>query len=201
LAPFILGLPDEAGMLSACAAVESELGLDPRTMVDLVNAARKKVGSFRSPSTAPSKGAPAAPKEATEQRLEADFLALLTEQNGEFLPWAVNELSPEAFRTEGLRRLFERLQEGSLEPKELSGIEELSASFLRIESESQPRMREAMLIDLAEAIKRRWLKRQLTDLKELQMEAEKAGRSEEAQELAQQLFLLKKRHTQEVELK
>jgi len=197
--PLVVSLPDEPGVLAACAAIESEMGLDPRTMVDLVNAARKKGGSFRAPAASrPGGPAPAVP-EAGDPRLEADFLALLTEQNGEFLPWAVNELSPEAFPTEGLRRLFERLQEGSLEPKELTGIEELAPSFLRIESESEPRMREAMLIDLAGALKRRLFKRQLADLKLRQEEAERQGRSEEALELAQQMMLLKRRQTQEVE--
>jgi DNA primase len=197
--PLVVLLPDEPGVLAACAAIESEMGLDPRTMVDLVNSARKKGGSLRTPAASrPSGPAPAA-KEAADSRLEADFLALLTEQNGEFLPWAVNELSPEAFPTEGLRRLFERLQEGSLEPKGLAGIEELAPSFLRIESESEPRMREAMLIDLAGALKRRLFKRQLAELKERQSVAEREGRSEEALELAQQMVLLKRRQSQEVE--
>jgi DNA primase len=201
MAPMVLGLPDEAAVLAACAAVESELSLDPRTMVDLVNAARRTKGGGRAPSPS-APGTPAPPLgRGPEARLEADFLALLTEQNGEFLPWAVNELSPEAFPTEGLRRLFERLQEGSLETKDLAGVEELAPSFLRIESESEPRMREAMLIDLAGALKNRQLRRLLAELRERQAEAEREGRSEEALELAQQMVLLKRRHTQEVEPK
>lgn len=202
--PVILGLPDEAVILAACAAIESELSLDPRTLVDMVNAERKKGGPKRKPEGPKEPKAPETPsarEEKIETRLEADFLALLTEQNGEFLPWAVNELSPEAFQTEGFRRLFEQLSEGELKPGELNGREELSPSFLRIESESEPRMREAMLIDLASALKKRWVRRQLTDLKLRQTEAEKAGLAEEALKLAQELMLLKRRHSQEVEPK
>jgi DNA primase len=202
--PVILGLPDEAGMLAACAAIESELSLDARTLVDMVNAERKKGGARKradEPREPKAGETPASKEEKIDNRLEADFLALLTEQNGEFLPWAVNELSPEAFQTEGFRRLFEKLSEGGLKTGELNGVEELSPSFLRIESESEPRMREAMLIDLASALKKRWLKRQLSDLKAKQSEAEKAGKTEEALGLAQEMVLLKRRYSQEVEPK
>jgi len=200
--PLFNQIGDELYLQAACASIESELLLDNRDLLNVVSLERKKAGQKRNfdEARAPKPGGPAPTvKEATDSRLEADFLALLTEQNGEFLPWAVNELSPEAFPTEALRRLFERLQEGSLEPKELTGIEELAPSFLRIESESEPRMREAMLIDLATALKKRQLKRQLAELKERQAVAEKEGRSEEALEMAQQMMLLKRRQTQEVE--
>lgn len=204
-APMILQIPDEVQVLAACAAVESELGLDNRDLVTIVNAERKK--GFRRPAverTEPQKskgeGTPVSQKE-TGAPIEADFLALLVEENGEFVPWAVNELSPDVFQAENFRQLFERLSAGEMKVGELNQVPELEPSFLRIENQTEKKHREAMLIDLAAALKKRHLKHQLAELKARQAEAEKAGEVEQALSLAQQMILLKRQYSQEVETK
>jgi hypothetical protein len=58
-----------------------------------------------------------------------------------------------------------------------------------------------MLSDLAAALKKRYVKRQLTDLKNRQVEAEKAGDVQQALLLVQQMMDLKRLHSQEVESK
>jgi hypothetical protein len=188
---------------AACAAVESELGLDNRDLLTIVNAERKK--GFRRPDGAQDKrdSSTPPPKEpaGTDLQLEADFLALLTEEKGEFIPWAVNELSPEVFHHGDFRRLFEALSSGEMKAEELNGVAELSPSFLRIEDRTEKKHREAMLIDLASALRKRHLKRQLAQLKDRQTEAEKAGETEKALQLAQQMVLLKRQYSQGVEAK
>ncbi len=207
-APLILRIPDEVSVQAACAAVESELGLDNRDLLTIVNAERKK--GFRRPGpdrTEPQnpkgEGTPVSQKEtgAKEPALESDFLALLVEENGEFVPWAVNELSPDVFLDENLRRLFERLSAGEMKAEELNRVPELEPSFLRIENQTEKKRREAMLIDLAAALKKRRLKNQLAEIKARQAQAEKAGEVEQALSLAQQMILLKRQYSQEVETK
>jgi hypothetical protein len=77
----------------------------------------------------------------------------------------------------------------------------LAPSFIRIENQSEKKHREAMLNDLAMALKKRYIKRQLADLKYRQAEAEKAGDVQQALLLAQQMVMLKRQHSQEVESK
>lgn len=204
-APMILQIPDEVSVQAACAAIESELGLDNRDLLTIVNTERKR--GFRRPAverTEPQKsngeGLPVSPKE-TGAPIEADFLALLVEENGEFVPWAVNELSPEVFRKENFRQLFEKLSAGEMKSGELNQVPELEPSFLRIENQTEKKHREAMLIDLAAALKKRHLKNQLAEIKVRQAEAEKAGQVEQALSLAQQMVLLKRQYSQEVETK
>ena len=111
--PLILQLPSEVQVLAACAAVESELSLNDRDLTGIIHAERKK--DFRKPVTEPkttkveSTTGSRQDKTAIETNVsqwEADFLALLTEENGDFIPWAVNELSPEVFHLENLRQIF-----------------------------------------------------------------------------------------------
>jgi DNA primase len=200
--PMILRIPDEVAVQAACAAVESELGLDNRDLLTIVNAGRRK-GSRR-----PAPPAPAEPpqgegagKERTgsDFQIEADFLALLTEEGGEFVPWAANELSPEVFREELFRALFERLSAGEMKPGELNGVPELESSFIRIESRMEKRRREAMLADLASALKKRHLRHRLSALKARQAEAEKSGEADKALALAQEMVLLRRQFSKEVE--
>jgi hypothetical protein len=134
-------------------------------------------------------------------QMEADFLALLVEERGEFIPWAVNELSPEVFRAENFRLLFEKLGAGEMKAEELNRIPELEPSFIRIENQSEKRHREAMLAELVTALKKRHFKRQSAELKSRQAEAEKAGNAEQAMLLAQQMMVLKRQYSQEVESK
>ena len=88
-----------------------------------------------------------------------------------------------------------------MKPEQLNQIPELEASFIRIENQSEKKHREAMLSDLAAALKKRHLKRQLADLNNRKLEAIKSGNEEQAILLAQELRDLKKLHSQEVESK
>jgi DNA primase len=206
LVPVIAGLGLESQVQSACSAVESEMGLDNRDFLTLVNEARKK--GIRRGGTEPqvSKGGGGttdSKKElgAGDFQLETEFLVLLGEENGDFIPWAKDELTPEVFEEENLRRLFEALCSGEKSVKELAQIPELQGAFLRIEERAKKGVREAMLGDLAAALKKRYGKKRIAELKNRQVEAEKAGRTEESLALAQELVLLKKRYQQEVEPK
>ncbi|HXL72466.1 MAG TPA: hypothetical protein VN963_02470, partial [bacterium] len=206
--PMILQIPDEVLVQAACSAIESELSLDNRDLLSIVNTERKKgvrktVTDKVEASTAKAEGLPNPKPEfdSGDLRMEADFLALLTEQSGEFVPWAVNELSPEVFFVENFRQLFEELSAGDVKPEQLNQIPELEASFIRIENQSEKKHREAMLSDLAAALKKRHLKRQLADLNNRKLEAIKSGNEEQAILLAQELRDLKKLHSQEVESK
>jgi DNA primase len=206
--PLFVQSDNELYVQMAGSEIESELGLDNRDLLTIVNAERKK-GIRKSvknivdttdtktdslPNTKPLFG-------VGDLQMEADFLALLTEQNGEFVPWAVNELSPEVFLAENFRQLFEELSAGDIKPEQLNQVPELEPSFIRIENQSERKHREAMLIDLAAALKKRYVKRQLADLKNRQAEAEKAGDVQQALLLAQQMVILKRQHSQEVESK
>ncbi len=205
--PMILQIPDEVTVQAACSAIESELSLDNRDLLTIVNSERKK--GFRKPApetSAPkSEAAGVLTAKAIEKpedfQLESDFLALLTEERGEFIPWAVNELSPEVFLKQNFRQLFERLSAGEMKAEELNQVSELEPSFIRIENQSEKKHREAMLVDLAAALKKRQMKHQMTELKNQQAEAEKAGESEKALSLAQQMVVLKRQYSQEVETK
>jgi hypothetical protein len=184
------------------------LGLDNRDLLTIVNTERKKGVRKTTPDRVEASGATeeisskAKPAFGVgDLQMEADFLALLTEQNGEFVPWAVNELSPEVFFAENFRQLFEELSGGDVKPEQLNQVPELEPSFIRIENQSEKKHREAMLIDLAAALKKRYVKRQLVDLKNRQAEAEKAGDAQQALLLAQQMVDLKRLHSQEVESK
>jgi DNA primase len=206
--PMVLQIPGEVSVQAACAAIESELGLDNRDLLTIVNAERKKgvrrpAGTGSEPKPAGDEKAAAAKKETgkNDLKMEADFLALLTEERGEFIPWAVNELSPEVFLREDFRKLFERLSAGEMKPEELNQVADLEPSFMRIENETEKKHREGMLIDLAGALKRRHLKHQLAELKGRQTEAEKTGAVEEALSLAQQMMVLKRQFSQEAEPK
>ena len=205
-APMILRIPEETQVLAACAAVESELGLDNRDVLTIVNAERKKGvrrpgGADRETPQSPDSGSAKGETTGGDPSLEADFLALLVEERGEFVPWAVNELSPEVFQSENFRRLFERLSAGDMKAEELNQVAELEPSFIRIENRTEKKRREAMLIDLATALKKRHLRNQLAELKSRQAQAEKAGEVEQALSLAQQMVLLKRQYSQEVEHK
>ncbi len=205
LVPVIAGLGSESQVQSACAAVESEMGLDNRDFLALVNEARKKgvrktVGGTENPKETPASGPAKAPGAGSGQ-LEAEFIVLLKEENGDFIPWAKDELTPEVFEDENFRKLFEALCSGERSVKELDQIPELQPAFLRIEERAKKAVREAMLGDLAAALKKRHGKRLLADLKDRQIEAEKAGRAEESMALALEMVLVKKRYQQEVEPK
>ncbi len=206
LVPVIAGLESESQVQSACAAVESEMGLDNRDFLTLVNEARKK-GVRRTTTESKISKAEEAPiskgekASKTDPQLEAEFLVLLGEENGDFIPWAKDELSPEVFEDENFRRLFEALCSGERSIKELDQIPELQGAFLRIEGNAKKSIREAMLGDLAAALKKRFGKKKMSEVKSRQLEAEKAGLMEESLALAQELVLLKKRYQQEVEPK
>jgi hypothetical protein len=194
----LLQMPDEVSVLAACAAIESELSLDARSLVDIVNAERRKgvrrpvAASGPSPEgrgqTPPLKG------QKADEQVEADFLALLTHEDGAFLPWALNELAIEVFQREDFRRLFERLKAGEIKAPDLNRESELEASFIRLEAETQPRVREAMLLDLAKRLKKKHLKQQMEALDAEKNEALKMGSQEKAELLAQQFYLLKKQY-------
>jgi DNA primase len=202
--PMILQIPNEISVQTACATVESELGLTARDLIEIVNAERKK-GSGRKVTTEAQTQKPAEPGSSKEEKadvqMEADFLALLTEERGEFVPWAKDELLPEVFTRENFRQLFEKLCGGEMRVEELNQVPELGPSFIQIESRTEKKHREGMLIDLAQALKKRHLKRQMSELKLRQTEAEKAGEAEEALRLAQQMVLLKRQFSQGVESK
>jgi DNA primase len=201
MVPVILQVPDEAVIQAACAAIESELGLDNRDMLAIVNAQRKK-GPANRPAARPEENAAPVPKEnGTDFQIEADFLALLTEENGAFVPWAQKELSPEVFLDEKLGKLFEEVQSGTMTWKDLAAAPELEPSFLKIESRTEKRMRETMLLELAVALKKRFLKRQMDSIKTRQVEAEKAGETEKVLQLGQQIVVLKQQYSQGVEPK
>jgi DNA primase len=198
--PMILQVPDEVRVQAACSAIESELGLDSRDLLTIVNAERKKGGKRRTEAQpSPAGGTPAPEGGADQSRIEADFLALLTEERGEFVPWAKDELSPEVFSDENFRQLFGKLCQGALKVEALNQVPELGPSFIAIEARVGKKAREAMLIDLAQAMKKRYLKRQLSDLKARQAEAEKAGQDEQALKLAQEMVVLKRQYSQGVE--
>jgi len=207
-APMIIQIPDEVLVQAACAAIESELGLDNRDLLTIVNTERKKGGQKPAVERVEASGVKADDSASSkpefgagDAQMEADFLALLTEEKGEFVPWAVNELSPEVFFVENFRQLFEELGAGDMKSDQLNQVPELEPSFIRIENQSEKKHREAMLIDLATALKKRHVKRQLADLKNRQAEAEKAGDAQQALLLAQQMMTLKRQHTQEVKSK
>lgn len=215
--PVLAQLGDEVSVQAACAAIESELSLDNRDLLTLVNIDRKKGGARRMGA-----GGPAAPntvlvsskpKGDGSEEIESDFLALLTEERGEFVPWAANELSPQYFGNEKFRNLFEKLSAGDLKPAELNSVPELEPSFLRMEARAEKRkqdaalwnnktadevdlkerqIREAMILEFAGEIKKRYVKREMDDLRQKQGEAEKAGRIEESLLFARQMGELKK---------
>ncbi|HEY5039055.1 MAG TPA: DNA primase, partial [bacterium] len=64
--PMILQIPDETSVLAACSAVESELGLDNRDLLTIVNAERKKKG-FTTASRPSSAGAAPLPAKDKEE--------------------------------------------------------------------------------------------------------------------------------------
>ncbi|HEY5599217.1 MAG TPA: toprim domain-containing protein, partial [Candidatus Manganitrophaceae bacterium] len=90
--PMILRIPDEVEVQAACSAVESELALDSRDLLTIVNAERKK-GGRRPAAEAKNANGEEVPSSkegkgpVDDSVLEADFLALLTEEKGEFVPW------------------------------------------------------------------------------------------------------------------
>jgi DNA primase len=215
--PVLTQIEDEGAVQAACAAIESELSLDNRDLLTLVNAARKKGQPRRVSTEAPTDlqaGAAASkPKADGSEEIESDFLALLTEERGEFVPWAANELSPQYFASEIFRNLFEKLSSGEMKFSELNAVPELEPSFIRIEARAEKRkqdaalwknksadevdqkerqIREAMILELAGVIKKRYFKREMDDLRQKQGEAEKAGRMEDALGFARQLGELKK---------
>jgi len=204
--PMILQIPDEVSVQTACAAVESELGLTARDLIEIVNAERKKgvrkaAGDRVGPANPPAvEGAPSL-EDKKDFQMEADFLAFLSEERGEFIPWAKDELLPEVFSREGFRQLFEKLCAGEMKVEELNRIPDLAPSFIRMENETGKKHREGMLIDLAQALRKRHLKRQMSDLRNRQVEAEKAGEVEKAQLLAQQMMMLKRQYSQGVGIK
>ncbi len=205
-APLILQIPNEVTVQAACAAIESELGLDNRDLLTIVNTERKKGGTRKSTGSLEAESkSPAVEGKGTnpseDLQMEADFLAFLTEERGEFIPWAKDELLPEVFSNENFRQLFEKICAGEMKVEDLNRVPELGPSFIRIETRTEKRMREPMLIDLAQALKKRHLKRQMADLRERQMEAEKAGEPDRALQLAQQLVLLKRQFSRGVETK
>ena len=206
--PLIIQPSNELYIQMACSSIEFELGLDNRDMLTIVNAERKKNGSGLGAGRRELKdlknedeSRPNLELDSKERRIEGDFLALLTEAEGDFIPWAKDELVPEVFIHEGLRRLFEQLCAGEIPVSALGQIPELSASFIRLEDLSGKRVRAAMLADLAFALKKRYLKRRMEELKALQSEAEKAGDTDKVLELAQQMVFFKKQFSQEVEPK
>ena len=203
--PMILQIPDEVSVQTACATVESELGLTARDLIEIVNAERKKgvrkTPAERAEPPKPSTETVISKVEKTDLQMEADFLAFLTEERGEFIPWAKDELLPDVFSRESFRQLFEKLCAGEMKVEELNQIPELSPSFIRMENETGKKHREGMLIDLAQALRKRHLKRQMADLRNRQVEAEKAGEVEMAQQLAQQMMVLKRQYSQGVEMK
>jgi len=224
--PMILQIPDEVSVQTACAAVESELGLTARDLIEIVNAERKKgprkaMGDRTEGSKTVTAEGSISKEEKSDIQMEADFLALLTEERGEFIPWAKDLLLPEYFLKENFRLLFEKLCAGEMKPAELSEIPELRSAFMSFEEraekrrydgewdekpearilESERRAREAMMNDLALRMKKRFVERQMEDLRNRQSEAEKAGNAEKALELGQQRMMLKRQHSQEVERK
>jgi hypothetical protein len=196
--PVLMQIPDEVTVLAACAAIESELSLDARSLVDILNAERRK--GVRRPATAGESSPEGRAQTAllkgqkADEQVEADFMALLTHENGAFVQWALAELNSEVFQGEGFRSLFEKLKTGEIQAPDLNRESELEASFIRIEAETQPRMREAMLLDLAKRLKKKHLKQQMEKLDGEKNEALKSGDQEKAVLLAQQSYLLKKQY-------
>jgi DNA primase len=211
--PVLTQIEEEGAVQAACAAIESELSLDNRDLLTLVNAARKKGQPRRALSESSADAAASKPKADGSEEIESDFLALLTEERGEFVPWAANELSPQYFANEMFRNMFEKLSSGEMKFSELNAVPELEPSFIRIEARAEKRkqdaalwknksadevdqkerqIREAMILELAGVIKKKYFKREMDDLRQKQGEAEKAGRMEDALGFARQLGELKK---------
>jgi DNA primase len=196
--PMILQIPDEVSVQAACSGIESELSLDNRDLLNIVNVERKRGPRGPvAPKPEGNEGKDALKAGVADSQMEADFLALLTEQNGEFVPWAVNELSPEVFQREDFRKYFERLSADEMKPEELNQVPDLASSFLSIENRSEPKHREAMLNDLASALKKRHLRRQMAELKARQAAAEKDGLTDTALRVAQEMVVLKRQFEQE----
>ena len=196
LTPLMARLPDEASIQAACAAVESELGLDNRSLLEIVNSDRKH-GSRSVSSTVRS----AESNKKTEslpvhedrfRRKEMEFLALLAGDGGKFIPWAKEEMTGEHFEDAELRALFEALPatEAGAETLQISAL--LEPVFLEMEAEAGKfRNREALLAEISAVLKRRVLKNRVVELNLKLRNAESAGDVETAAKHAWELAALK----------
>ncbi len=216
--PILKELDNETTIQIAAGELAAELKIDVLDIISMVKTARKKTGGSWRPigedsSTPERRSDPSKEKTDGSEEVESDFLALLTEERGEFVPWAANELSPQHFANEKFRDLFEKLSSGDMKPAELNAVPELESSFIRIEARAEKRkqdaalwknksedevnlkerqIREAMILEFAGEVKKRYFKREMDTLKQKQGEAEKAGQPEEALLLARQMSELKK---------
>jgi DNA primase len=197
--PLIARLPDEASIQAACSAVEAELGLDNRSLLDIVNADRRKVAKTPARVDRPAEGGPIAPTPTAPPRVdpyrrkETQFLALLAGDGGKFIPWAKEEMLPSHFEDEELRRLFEDL------PPDVSGAAALQKTpvlegvFLEMEAEPNKfKNREPLLAEISASLKRRALKKRIADLNLSMKNAESTGDVEAAARQAQEIVSLKK---------
>lgn len=203
--PLIARLPDEASIQGACAAVEAELGLDNRSLLEIVNAERKK-GSRASSrmeasvqaAEAPA-GAPASPPPAEDpfHRKEAQFLALLAGDGGKFIPWAREEMKPEHFEDPEMRALFEALPGDEAEaPRAATALQaapRLENVFMEMEAAPDKyRNREPLLAEISASLKRRTLKKRVAELNLIVKNAESAGDVETAARQALEIAALKR---------
>jgi DNA primase len=198
LTPLIARLPDEASIQAACSAVESELGLDNRSLLEIVNSDRRKVvrtAVKNEKSSGPALGAPPPPeiqREDPYHRKEMQFLALLAGDGGKFIPWAKEEMAPHHFEDVELRGLFEALPPVESGAESLRNAPALERVFLEMEAEpTKFRNREPLLAEITASLKRRALKKRVADLNLSLRSAESAGDVETAAKHLQELTALK----------
>lgn len=198
LTPLIARLPDEASIQAACSAVESELGLDNRSLLEIVNSDRRKgartaAKNERMAGPAPGETPPPViQREDPYQRKELQFLALLAGDGGKFIPWAKEEMVSQHFEDEELRGLFEALPPVESGAESLRKAPALEQVFLEMEAEpSKFRNREPLLAEISASLKRRALKKRVADLNLSLRNAESEGDVETAAKYAQELYSLK----------
>jgi DNA primase len=199
LTPLIARLPDEASIQAACSAVESELGLDNRSLLEIVNSDRRKgprtQSKYEKSTDEASKATAAAPppREDPYRRKEMQFLALLGGDGGKFIPWAKEEMTAVHFEVEEFRNLFEALSPDASGAESLLQAPALERVFLEMEAEPNKfRNREPLLAEISASLKRRALKNRIADLNLKLRNAESEGDVENAARQAQEISALKK---------
>ena len=196
LTPLVARLPDEASIQAACSAIESELGLDSRSVLEIVNADRKKArrspGGMETPS-APPPAQDAPQRENVGLRQERQFLALLAGEDGKFIPWAKEELGIGHFEDPDFRALFESLDGGREGIETLRRNPALEAQFLEMETEEgKYKQHQALLLELSASLKGRALKKRIEILNLKMKSDEAAGDVASAAQAAQEIAALKR---------
>lgn len=190
LVPLICKIPQEIEIQAACMAVESEVGLDYRTFLDLVNQARKKSQRIPRGKTKVNTEPPLSSIDPWE--IEGCFFALLSKDEGKYIPWIKTELAKEMFVTQEGQAVFERITQEDFGGKDLMHQPEVESWIIKIESfPDQYKNWREMLIELLQTIKKRYFKEQIQTLKEQQKMAEKESNMIKAVELGEKIREIK----------